>query len=294
VVFTDPGRDLALLRLARMPACVEPLALAKNCAGPGQDVHCIGSSMEGSLWARGNGRVRHVETKELSLDRSRRGPVRIVETEAPLTACDRGAPVVNDQGELVGATIAGGACLDVQEVRTMLSEYAKSGRLRMAEPEAEERLVKIFPTQSRYRMTAARAIERIGVDDLKVVEAPLRQALRDADPKVRVRATATVGSLGAKAAPLAIDLAYLCKDPAMGRASADALVKMGAAAVPALAKHLEDSDRGLVLVIIDVLARMGPSARSALQPLRNCRVWFAKDRNISQAALDAISRIGEP
>jgi hypothetical protein len=147
VIASDPARDLALVRLASLPAGVRQMALAERSCGPGDDVHSIGNSgvlgglEEGTLWWYTRGSVRQVHRKARPGDARRR--VWLVETQAPVNEGDSGGPVVNAEGRLVGVTdsYTGGRRLvsqniDVREVRAFLKE--KRGRIRGITPDAGE------------------------------------------------------------------------------------------------------------------------------------------------------------
>jgi HEAT repeat protein len=325
-VSTDPGRDLALLQLPRLPADVQALSLADKSAVAKQEVLAIINSTDGKtgqLWRQVHGPVRGTGHKDLALAGRQRVSVDVIEAPALSNPGDSGGPVVNEQMELVGVkwsldtgAAAGklldkiraedkkaleaalpatplpagnGTCIDRADVKAFLDGYGKVGGAPLARQ--EKRLGRIAPTQSNFRIAVANALEQIGVPDEKSILTAIRLALRDRDAAVRSAVAGTAARMGAKAAPAALDLAVLCKDPATRRAGEDALVKIGRPAVRPLSRHLEDTDRELVLAIIRVLARMGPDAKEAITPLQRCRTWFEKDKEIKKAALDAIALI---
>ncbi len=109
IVATDPLRDLALIRVPKIPAGTESLPLAKNAINIGQTVHSLGNpGVSGSLWVYTQGAVRAVYRKKwkagggdgslLTVDSE------VVETSSPTNPGDSGGPLVNDRGELVGVT----------------------------------------------------------------------------------------------------------------------------------------------------------------------------------------------
>jgi hypothetical protein len=103
VIHRDAGRDLALLRLDRLPDHIVAIPLSAQGAGPGDTVHSIGNSgvRKGQLWGYTAGKARSVYRSRI---RGANGVanVRLVETQTPINPGDSGAPLVNDGGELVG------------------------------------------------------------------------------------------------------------------------------------------------------------------------------------------------
>jgi hypothetical protein len=204
--------------------------------------------------------------------------------------------VVNDRAELVGVVSAldtrsrlVSLCIDVSEVRAFLAQAAKMGRFSLSTGSGG--LSAISLTQSGYRKAVATALVKIGIEDAKPAVPVLRQALRDPDPQVRVAVAGAVARMGSGAAPLALDLVLLCKDGETQTGAEDALVKLGADVVPALAKQLETKDRNQALAIIRVLARMGPAGKRAASALKWCRVEHRRDREVSMAATEALRLI---
>ncbi len=133
VIATDPGRDLAVIQVASLPAGVRAIALAASLPGRGATVHSIGNSgvSDGALWRYSEGKVRNLYLKKWHVgDLNFRA--RVVESQLPHNHGDSGGPVVNDQGELVAITsgIASAQQLvaysiDIREVRVMLEEAKK-------------------------------------------------------------------------------------------------------------------------------------------------------------------------
>jgi HEAT repeat protein len=182
-----------------------------------------------------------------------------------------------------------GTCISLPDVKAFLDGYGKISRAPLARQ--EKRLRWVAPTQGNFRIAVANALAQIGISDVKPVLPALRLGLRDREPDVRIAVANTAAGLGPKAAPAAIDLALLGKDPLTKTAGEDALLKVGRAGVVPLSRHLEDRDRELVLAIIRVLTKMGPEAKDAVPALQRCRVWFEKDKEIKKAALDALALI---
>ena len=104
----------------------------------------------------------------------------------------------------------------------------------------------------------------------------LRERLRDPDQEVRQRAARALAALGVSESAVTDELLagmerqlknrYLDgPDPAL--TSQSALVKLGAPAVPALVKAMEDPEYTNADWVVEVLARMGPEAREAVPAL---------------------------
>jgi len=136
VIATDVARDLALIRLGKVPADVQALSLAPRSARPGEAVHSIGNPdlteglEEGTLWWYTRGNVRQVYREKVDGLESHR-VVRRVETQSPVNQGDSGGPVVNDHCEVIGVTQGYRADrrlisenTDVQEVKDFLASAA--------------------------------------------------------------------------------------------------------------------------------------------------------------------------
>ena len=131
VVVTDRARDLAILRLDRLPPGTKAIPLADASPEPGETVHSIGNAgRSGALWGYVRGTVRQVYRKKWQAKLGRRTQTfeaTVVETDSPTNPGDSGGPLLNDAGKLVGVT-QGGALdaqsvsffIDVSEVRKVL------------------------------------------------------------------------------------------------------------------------------------------------------------------------------
>jgi HEAT repeat protein len=75
-------------------------------------------------------------------------------------------------------------------------------------------------------------------------------------------------------------------------AASDALGRIGAAAVPALVKALEDPNPGVKIEACRALAYMGSQGKEAVGALT--RVLTDREENVRQEAARALGRIGEP
>ncbi|HLJ97842.1 MAG TPA: trypsin-like peptidase domain-containing protein [Gemmataceae bacterium] len=132
VIAWDEKRDLALIKLERVPDEAQQVALARESPSPGQDVHSVGNpGQSGALWVYTPGKVRQVYHQKwhsgsgadrLDLE------AKIVETQSPINRGDSGGPLVNNKGELVAVTQGHlldaqqlSLFIDVSEVRTFLT-----------------------------------------------------------------------------------------------------------------------------------------------------------------------------
>jgi S1-C subfamily serine protease len=135
VVFTDPQRDLAIVRLPSVPVGARVVPLAAASPKPGQTIHALGNSgvgmdmfgqVRGVLWRYSKGAVRQVYRQQLGFTFHGR----VVENQLPLNPGDSGGPIVNDRGELVGLVMAGDLSrrlvsfgVDISEIRKCLADF---------------------------------------------------------------------------------------------------------------------------------------------------------------------------
>jgi len=137
VLFSDPGRDLAIVQIiGKLPPGVVPLKLAEKPPGPGATVHSVGNpGASDALWIYTPGQVRSVYRKEWISGNEKEKTshnAEIVETNSATNSGDSGGPMLNGKGELVAVTQGGmnaksGAnsfsyFISVNEVRALLKE----------------------------------------------------------------------------------------------------------------------------------------------------------------------------
>lgn len=134
VIASDPQRDLAILRLDRLPAGVKALKLAEKNPSPGQRVHSIGNpGASDALWLYTSGTVRQVYDKTMRMRSGFVVRAKVVETQSAINPGDSGGPVVNDAGELVGISQSFRAksrllssCIAVSELKTLVAGKSKT------------------------------------------------------------------------------------------------------------------------------------------------------------------------
>ena len=132
VLYADHKRDLALIKVDKLPPGTTAIPLSRDSVGPGDTVHSIGNpGASDALWAYTPGAVKSVYKKSWMV--KEHGDVhhfeaQVVETTSPVNPGDSGGPLLNGQGELVAVTQGGVSSqgtisyfIDVSEVRTLLA-----------------------------------------------------------------------------------------------------------------------------------------------------------------------------
>lgn len=127
VLEASPSKDLAVIRLDRIPRGVEELPLAMESPRPGEQVYTIGNHYQhDSLWDSDSGRVAQVGYQVMGLDNGQRVRARLITTRSHFIHGNSGGPLVNGRGELVGVVMALNeelginTSVDVSEVRKFL------------------------------------------------------------------------------------------------------------------------------------------------------------------------------
>jgi S1-C subfamily serine protease len=132
VLYADQKRDLALVKVDKLPQGTTAIPMARESVGPGDNVHSIGNpGASDALWAYTPGAVKAVYKKTWAVkDRAEMHnfEAQVVETTSPVNPGDSGGPLLNGQGELVAVTQGGVSAqgtisyfIDVSEVRTVLA-----------------------------------------------------------------------------------------------------------------------------------------------------------------------------
>jgi S1-C subfamily serine protease len=144
VLAREPKKDLAIIKLDKIPSDATGIRLAKEPIGTGDRIHCIGNAgVSGGLWSYTPGDVKNFFTQKARTT-SRSNPrdgfnveFRAIESTALVNEGDSGGPVLNGAGELVGVTqgYRGGEeargvsyAIDLSEIKGFLKEN-KYGRL---------------------------------------------------------------------------------------------------------------------------------------------------------------------
>ncbi len=149
VVASDKQRDMAILKLDRIPDGIEAIVIGKPCS-PGQSIHSLGNpGASGALWNYSCGKVRQNYYMETRYEFGKT-QMQMLETTALINEGDSGGPIVNDQGELVG--ISQGYArkhrgysygVDISEVTWYLKQYSKSSTMKVATDSSDSNLPKV-------------------------------------------------------------------------------------------------------------------------------------------------------
>lgn len=99
VIDTSVERDLAIIRLESLPDNAPVLRIAKKNASPGQTIHSIAGSAQGTqgLWAYSTGHVRQRVVGGLANG----GETMVLESDMATNCGNSGGPVFDDAGEVV-------------------------------------------------------------------------------------------------------------------------------------------------------------------------------------------------
>lgn len=130
VLLSDPQRDLAVIKLAALPAGAVAFNLAEKSAQPGVPTLSIGNpSSGGALWVLTTGVVRQVTRYKTTLEGGQQFDAKIVRTSSPINRGDSGGPMVDDHGDLIGVASLYrqdaqlmSTFIDVDEVRAFVKE----------------------------------------------------------------------------------------------------------------------------------------------------------------------------
>jgi S1-C subfamily serine protease len=135
LVATSEAKDLALLKLQRLPEGVLPIPLARESGRPGEMVHSVGNpGSSGALWVYTSGTVRtapyNKKWQSAGAGLFLNHDAVILETQSPTNPGDSGGPLVNDAAELVAITQGGSRgsnsinlFIDISEVRAFLEKH---------------------------------------------------------------------------------------------------------------------------------------------------------------------------
>lgn len=128
VVSVDRRRDLALIQIAQVPQGVKAIEFAESSGKPGSAVDVVGNPGGSDvLWVCTSGTVRSVYDKKFKSDHGEH-QFHAVEIQSPIKQGDSGAPVVNEQGQLIALAQSFSSqnpsvsyCVDISEIKALLS-----------------------------------------------------------------------------------------------------------------------------------------------------------------------------
>lgn len=299
VLARDPTRDLAVLRLDRVPPEVMALPLASHSPRPNQTVYSVGASgvTEGVLWRSTTGQVRQVYPQQIDYPDGQRLRARIIETQAPTNSGDSGGPMVNERGELVGVVQGGwtdkqlvNQGIDISEVHAFLRDVCRRTGLNLTEF-GTTAPASLSGTASELRAEAAFALGRIGPGARGAVRA-LREALRGKDPAVRASAIAALGNMGPEAREALGSLILELGNPDHWDQVVDSLSRIATEpkSVELLIDRLTNRNAEVRLGIVQALGKIGPPARKAVSRLAFC-LNSDDDARVRRAASEALGRV---
>lgn len=286
IIAQDAQRDLALIRVPKLPAGTETLPLAKSLVNIGQTVHSVGNpGASGSLWVYTQGAVRAVYRKKwqagggdllLNLD------AEVVETQSPTNHGDSGGPLVNDRGEIVGVTEGGSSEAHLISVFISLNEARD-----FIEREYQRKFAKAWSPVGR----APLRLRGGGGGDVTT----LINALDHKEAANRASAAKSLGDMGPDAKLAIRRLIKALKDPdeLTSRTAADALSKIGAPGrddLPALLEALKDQKTEVRRYASAAIGQIGPDAASAAEPLAG--VLSDEDERVREGAVRSLGSLG--
>jgi S1-C subfamily serine protease len=132
VVASDKSRDVAILKLTRIPDGIVAISFGPPCL-PGQSIHSVGNpGASGALWSYAFGKVRqnYYLQSRFGFGKTQ---MQMLETTAMINPGDSGGPIVNDAGQLVGLSQSyhkqhrGYAYgVDISEITWFLKKYRQT------------------------------------------------------------------------------------------------------------------------------------------------------------------------
>jgi S1-C subfamily serine protease len=109
VLYADEIADLAIIKVAKLPADVKPFALGDHRKlAVGADVHAIGHPI-GESWSYTKGVVSQMRPDyEWRYETGPQHRADVIQTQTPINPGNSGGPLLNDAGEIVGLNTFGG------------------------------------------------------------------------------------------------------------------------------------------------------------------------------------------
>lgn len=103
VIKTEPGKDLAIVRVKRIPQHIEPIKLgALSEVEIGADVHAIGHP-QGESWTYTKGVISQIRKNfTWQTDGTAKFKADVIQTQTPINPGNSGGPLLSDKGRLVG------------------------------------------------------------------------------------------------------------------------------------------------------------------------------------------------
>ena len=305
VVATNPKANLALVKLARLPAGIEALPLAPKPPDAGAKIATLAavgidvSNRSGELWHLNSGQLKDtVPLKVPGVD------ARFILIDGILSDYDSGYPIMEEKdGSVVGVGIVGREftlpdkttakvtiAVDVRDIRPLLEEYFIKIGGNFNDSATRSGLGN--QTQSTFRIAIAKALAEIGPDAAPAVKA-LAKALKDTSFGVRRQAATALGAIGKPAVETVAELLQTAKGDDKPEVIEEATARLGKDAVPALLKALKGTEVDMLKVAIHVAGRIGPPAKDAVPQLTIIATRPGYGQELPKLAAEAIEKINK-
>ena len=106
VILTDKGKDLGIIKIAKIPAGVTPVSLGSaNSVSVGDPVHAIGHP-EGLFWSYSQGVVSAKRKKYKWAYENSKHEADMIQTQTPISSGNSGGALLDSKGNLVGINTA--------------------------------------------------------------------------------------------------------------------------------------------------------------------------------------------
>ena len=130
VFLNDSRRDLAVIKLDRLPEECEAIPLADDNPQPGEPVYSVGNpGASDAVFVFATGSVRQTYRKQMTYESNQEVDAEVIESQSPINPGDSGGPVVDGEGKLVGVVAATSPkgelftyFISVREVKALMRE----------------------------------------------------------------------------------------------------------------------------------------------------------------------------
>jgi HEAT repeat protein/S1-C subfamily serine protease len=281
VVDTDPGHDLALIQLSRVPDGVKAIPFAESSVSNLDPVYSFGSpGGSDALWGSTSGTVRkevhHRNWKVLVGGNILEIDSQVVETTNPTFFGDSGGPLVNDRAEMVGVTEGGlpgvqmSFFIDATEAKNFIEKTFQKNRWQWHRGESTVSNHAAVPDLVRY--------------------------LDSPNKDFRSKAIANLGKIGSGARLAVPDLIQVLKKEADGgvrRQAVEALNKIGVPEkkdLQLLTAGLSDTNSDVRGYAATALGKLGREGRIYIADLLKAKK--DTDSSVRQAVIRSLGQVG--